>query len=77
MIFDEKLEHYNGQNILARSLHEKAYDHNPGFMRFIQESGLGFKPYKNFKKVHLLERQQLYVDMAEKIWNPELINKEL
>ena len=29
--YAEKREHYLGQNLLARSLHEQAYDHNPGF----------------------------------------------
>jgi hypothetical protein len=28
------------QNLLARSLHEAAYHHNPGFNRFIEETGL-------------------------------------
>ena len=28
--YAEKREHYVGQNLLARSLHEQAYDHNPG-----------------------------------------------
>ena len=37
--YAEKRGHYLGQNLLARSLHEQAYDHNPGFRRFIEESG--------------------------------------
>jgi hypothetical protein len=31
--FAEKRQHYAGQNVLARSLHEMAYDHNPGSRR--------------------------------------------
>ena len=31
------VEHYHGQNLLAQSLHEQAYDHNPGFLRFRRE----------------------------------------
>ena len=33
-------EHYDSQNLLARSLHEHAYDHNPGFLRFREQTGL-------------------------------------
>ncbi len=34
--YEKKLKQYNGQNLLARSLHEAAYEHNPGFRRFIK-----------------------------------------
>src|SRR5262249_3029002 len=33
--YDKKREQYLGQNLLARSVHEQAYQHNPGFIRFI------------------------------------------
>ena len=32
--YAEKREHYFGQNLLAQSLHETAYEHNPGFRKF-------------------------------------------
>ena len=31
--YEEKLVHYDSQNLLARSLNANAYDHNPGFLR--------------------------------------------
>jgi hypothetical protein len=76
--YAEKREHYLGQggNLLARSLHERAYDHNPGFKRFIQESRLPFRPHSEFKKADLDARQQLYQELAEQIWNPDRIAKE-
>jgi len=77
MAYKDKLPHYYGQNIMAKSLNKKAYDHNPGFNRFIEESGLSFKAYDEFKKEDLSERQELYQEIAEHIWNPELIDKEL
>ncbi|CAA9216634.1 MAG: hypothetical protein AVDCRST_MAG93-258 [uncultured Chloroflexia bacterium] len=40
--YKDKLPHYNGQNLLARSLHPAGYDHNPGFSRYIERSGLPF-----------------------------------
>lgn len=75
--YEEKLPHYYGQNLLAQSLNEQAYSHNPGFLRFIQNSGLSFHPYTCFKKSHMLERQSLYQELAEKIWNPDHIKTEL
>ncbi len=68
--FEEKRDHYNSQNLLARSLHEGAYDHNPGFKRFLDESGLPFRPHAEFKKADLDARQELYRALAERIWDP-------
>jgi len=67
----KKREHYFGQNLLAQSLHEKAYEHNPGFVRFVSETGLPFSAHEVFKKDDLDARQELYMQLAEKIWNPE------
>ncbi len=72
----EKREHYLGQNLLARSLHEQAYDHNPGFLRFKAESGLPFHAHAEFKKADLDMRQALYQQLAEQIWSPERLNQE-
>jgi hypothetical protein len=74
--YAEKREHYVGQNLLARSLHEKAYDHNPGFLRFIERSGLPFRPHAQFKKVDLDARQALYQKLAERIWDPAVLDDE-
>ena len=75
--YKEKREHYNSQNLLARSLHEKAYDHNPGFLKFQRESGLPFKPHETHKKHDLDTRQELYRQIAEQIWNPDLLRREV
>jgi hypothetical protein len=75
--YSEKREHYVGQNLLARSLNELAYDHNPGFKRFIRERDLSFRPHAEFKKADLDERQALYQELAELIWNPERLSQEL
>lgn len=73
--YAKKRKHYLGQNLLARSLHEGAYDHNPGFRRFMAESGLSFMAHPEFKKAHLDARQKLYQQLAEQIWNPERIER--
>jgi hypothetical protein len=75
---DEKREHYLGQggNLLARSLYETTYDHNPGFKRFIQESGLPFRLHAEFKKADLDDRQRLYQKLADQIWSPARLEQE-
>jgi hypothetical protein len=74
--YDKKRKHYDQQNLLARSLHENAYERNPGFLRFIKESKLPFHAHKTFKKANLDERQDLYRRLAEQIWNPERLARE-
>ncbi|MGN2390686.1 DUF262 domain-containing protein [Pelomicrobium sp. G1] len=74
--YAEKRKHYAGQNLLARSLHESAYDHNPGFKRFIAESGLPFRAHAEFRKADLDARQALYQRLAERIWSPERLAQE-
>ena len=73
-LYEEKVEYYT-DNLLAHSLHDKAYKHNPGFNRFVSSSGLHFKPYPHFGKEQLLERQRLYKYLAEKIWDPERLKR--
>lgn len=74
--YEDKLPHYNTQNLLARSLHPQAYDHNPGFKRFIDDSGLPFRPHEQFKRADLEERCELYRTLAEDIWNPDHLLRE-
>jgi hypothetical protein len=76
MPYAEKREHYLTQNLLARSLHERAYDHNPGFRRLIEESGLPFQAHPEFKKADLDARQRLYQELAEQIWSPNRLTGE-
>ena len=68
--YEEKLPHYYSQNLLAGSLNEQAYRLNPGFKRFVEESGLPFAPQSEFKKINLDARQGLYGLLAEMIWDP-------
>lgn len=69
--YEDKLEHYNAQNPLARSLHPLAYQNNPMFSSLCEKYELKFKPCKNdFTKVAIDERQKLYQSLAEIVWNP-------
>ena len=71
LTYTDKLPHYLTQNLLARSLHDQCYQHNPGFIQFIQHSGLPFHGHEAFKKADLDARGALYRQLAEQIWNPE------
>ncbi|MFM2432428.1 MAG: hypothetical protein RLZZ511_3642 [Cyanobacteriota bacterium] len=77
LTYEEKLEHYNSQNLLARSLHSGCYDHNPGFLGYLERSGLPFKAHLEFKKADLDQRQMLYQKLAEEIWSPQRLEKEV
>jgi hypothetical protein len=74
--YEQKVEHYRGQNLLAQSLHHKAYDHDPGFAGFRASSGLPFRAHAEFRKADLDARQDLYRQLAEQIWNPERLAQE-
>jgi hypothetical protein len=75
--YAQKWDHYYGQNLLAGSLHERAYEHNPGFTRFIADSGLPFRPHADFRKADLDARQALYRRLAEQIWDPDRLVQEV
>ena len=71
MEYSEKREYYIRENLLAASLCDQAYSRNPGFVKFIKNSGLVFKAHPEFKKSDLDERQELYLSLAEKVWDPK------
>ena len=61
-------------DLLAQSLHEQAYERNPGFRGFLQRSGLKFRPHPEFKKADVDARQALYMALAEQIWSPDRLD---
>ncbi len=74
--YEKKLPHYFGQNLLARSLDPRCYEHNPGFLAFVKSSGLPFEPHPQFKKADIEARQTLYRRIAEQIWKPGRLYEE-
>lgn len=77
LTYEEKLPHYGTQDLWARSLHPQCYEHNPGFLRFVHESGLPFHPHKDFKRKDLDERGELLRQLAKRVWNPDDLLAEL
>ena len=72
----DKRRHYFGQNLLAQSLHEDAYNHNPGFRKLRDDTDLPFQPHEKFRKADFDARQVLYRQIAEQIWNPENLQRQ-
>jgi uncharacterized protein with ParB-like and HNH nuclease domain len=68
--YTHKLDHYAKQNLLLASLSEMAYKNEPGFRQFRDRTGLPFKPYAEFTRASIDERQALYLEIAKQIWDP-------
>lgn len=75
--YEVKYQHYFGQNALAKSLHENAYQHHPTFNDFVRETGLRFRPHTEFRKSDLDARTELYREIAKQIWNPQRLLGEV
>jgi hypothetical protein len=71
--YEKKLPHYYGQNLLAASLNSLSYEKNPGFITFINSSGLPFRARHEFKAADVIERGNLYRDIAKRVWNPDTL----
>lgn len=74
--YEAKRDAYLGhsQNLLARSLHPQAYLNNPAFKKLIADSGLDFHDYDNFGPDEQAQRQELYLRVAEWVWNPSRLD---
>lgn len=75
MLYKDKVEHYTKQNLLASSLHSIAYENDPGFHKFREETGFPFGPKPEFRRADLDDRQALYAALANLCWSPERLNK--
>ena len=63
--YDVKVKQYFSQNILAQTLNQQKYTSNPGFLAFMNNTRLPFKAYKEFKRVAINERTDLYRAILE------------
>jgi hypothetical protein len=68
---------YFGGNLLAKSLNNDCYQNSPQFKRFFEAENLQFKSYASFDKTALLERQELYEELAKKIWGITRLDEQL
>ena len=74
--YEAKRDAYLGhsQNLLARSLHPQAYLNNPAFKHLINNTGLTFQSYDGFGPDEQAQRQELYLRIAEWVWNPSRLD---
>jgi uncharacterized protein with ParB-like and HNH nuclease domain len=73
--FEYKSDKYISENLLAKSLTKGCYQNEPQFLRRIEQEGFNFKPYENFDKNSIEERQALYEKIAQKIWGIEILKQ--
>lgn len=73
--YEEKVQHYFGQNYLARSFNSKCYERHPGFVQFAKRENLLFEAYEHFKKDEMEKRQALYQLLAETVWSVKRIQE--
>ena len=64
----------NSENLLARSLHPLAYQNQPSFRSLVDRTGLPFRAYESFRPEEQAERQELYIRIAEWVWNPSRLD---
>lgn len=67
--YEEKVQHYAKQNLLAASLNPASYEHQPQFTNFIQTKNLAFKPYQSLGKSEQSERRKLVEQLVNQIWS--------
>ena len=72
--YEAKRDAYNSENLLARSLHPLAYQNNPSFQSLLERTGLPFRHYDTFGPEEQAERQELYIRLAEWVWNPSRLD---
>ncbi len=66
--YEQKMQHYYGQNLLAKSLNSNCYERNPSFKTYVEKTKLPFKSYDHFKKAQIEERQELYKLICKEIY---------
>lgn len=69
--YEDKVEHYQKENLLARSLNPSCYAHNPGFLQMRDRTGLPLRAFPQFLKSDFEERFAIYQGIARRLWSVE------
>jgi uncharacterized protein with ParB-like and HNH nuclease domain len=75
--YNKKKKKYKGENLLAQTVAGGCYDSDPNFTRFLKDSKLNYKPYEDFDKQSIIDRNKLYEDTFRVIWNTDNLNELL
>ena len=73
MKYQEKVEKYVGDNVLAQALNNTAYHNNPKFLAVASQ--YGFTAIPKFTKDSINDRANIYLQMAVDIWDPNAIKE--
>lgn len=74
MKYQDKVQKYIGDNVLAQALNDTAYQNNPQFIAVAKQ--YGFRPMMDaFNKDIIAERAKTYLEMAVDIWDPNAIKE--
>lgn len=73
MNYEQKVQNYLTDNVIARSLNPGAYVNNPRFLRIVPL--YGFKAVDKFDKAAVQARTELYLKLARSIWNVDNLKK--
>lgn len=74
MKYQDKVQKYIGDNVLAQALNDTAYQNNPQFIAVAKQ--YGFRPMMDaFNKDTIAERAKTYLEMAVDIWDPNAIKE--
>lgn len=73
MKYQEKVEKYVGDNVLAQALNDTAYHNNPKFLAVASQ--YGFTAIPKFTKDSINDRANIYLQMAVDIWDPNVIRE--
>lgn len=74
--YEEKLDTYGRENILASSLHRSFYNNNHSFFRAMKRRNISFEFHDNFTKNEIDSRSSLCCDIAKLVWSPNRVLKK-
>ncbi len=72
--YEKKIDVYATQNlILAKTLAKASYASNPAFEKIVNQ--YNFKPFSEFLKEEIKDREKSYSRLAKEIWDPEKLKE--
>ena len=71
--YNEKIQVYGTENILCQSLNNVFLQNNPTAREPLNTNGIDLKSYLSFNRSSIIERAELYKNIASLIWSKESI----
>lgn len=71
--YPDKLPVYGSEkgNVLSAALVAASYQHNPRFLKFMDQTGFAFKAYNTFGREQIAERSELVKALALALWTQD------